>query len=475
MLPDLGTGGALRRLARPKILKERCRRWVETMGSLGLDILIVLGLILMNGLLSMSEIAVVSARKPRLQQWAEDGNKRAREALDLANAPNQLLSTVQIGITFVGIVSGAFGGKTLAIEVEHRLLAFEPLAPYAESIGFGMVVLGITFLSLVLGELVPKRVALNNPERVASMVAAPMRRLALLVSPVERLLSGSTDWVLRLAGVRPSTEPPVTEEEIRLLIKQGAVAGVFEEAEQEMLQRVMRLGERRVGVAMTPRGSVEWLDLNDPPQRLRRKISKSVYSRFPVCQGRLNNLVGVLFVRDLLARTLKGGSFDIRACLRQPLFVHEDMPLLDVMERFKESGMEFALVVDEYGTIEGIVTLNDILEAIIGDIPWMDEEGEPAVIKREDGSLLVDGMLPLDELKELLQVKRLPGEKAGHYQTLGGLVMTCLKKIPVSGDHFSCAGFRFEVVDMDRRRVDKVLIQRCAEAEGGTCGVSDEE
>lgn len=445
------------------------------MGSVGFDALILLFLILLNGLLSMSEIAVVSARKPRLQQWSEDGDKRARQALDLANAPNQLLSTVQIGITFVGVVSGAFGGKTLAIEIEHRLAAFESLAPHAESIGFGVVVLSITFLSVIFGELVPKRLALNNPERVASMVAAPMRRLATVVSPVVRLLGASTDWVLRLVGMRPSADPPVTEGEIRLLIKQGTVAGVFEEAEQDMLQRVLRLGERRVGVVMTPRGSVEWLDLNEPAQRLRRKISKSVYSRFPVCQGRLNNLMGVLFVRDLLARTLKGGSFDIRACLRQPLFVHEGMPLLGVMERFKESGMEFALVVDEYGTIEGVVTLNDILEAIIGDIPWMDEAGEPSVIRREDGSLLVDGMLPVDELKELLQVKQLPGEKAGHYQTLGGLVMTCLKKIPISGDHFFCGGFRFEVVDMDRHRVDKVLIERCAEVEGEACSLSEED
>jgi putative hemolysin len=445
------------------------------MNFIGFDVLIVVFLILLNGVLSMSEIAIISARRPRLQQWSEDGNKRARQALDLANSPNQLLSTVQIGITFVGVVSGAFAGKNLAIEVERYLRSFEILTSYAESLGFGVVVLGITFLSLVLGELVPKRIALNSPERVASLVAAPMRILASVVSPVVGLLSGSTDLILRIVGVRPSTDPPITEEEIRLLIKQGTVAGVFEEAEQEMLHRVLRLGERRVGVAMTPRGRVEWLDLNESSQRLRRKISKSVYSRFPVCQGRLNNLLGVVFVRDLLARTLKGGEFDIRACLRQPLVVHEGMHLLNVMERFKESGMEFALVVDEYGTIEGVVTLNDILEAIVGDIPSLDEVGEPPVIRREDGSLLVDGMLPVDELKELLLVKYLPGEKAGHYQTLGGFVVTYLKKIPLSGDHFVCGGFRFEVVDMDRHRVDKVLIQRCVPTEDDACSGSEED
>lgn len=439
------------------------------MNSVGLDVFIVLCLILLNGVLSMSEIAVVSARKPRLQQWSEDGDKRALQALDLANSPNQLLSTVQIGITFVGVMSGAFGGKTVAIALEHTLRAFESLKPYAEQLAFGLVVLGITFFSLVLGELVPKRLALNNPERVASVVARPMRVLATVVAPVAGILSGATDLILRMVGMRPSTDPPITEEEIRLLIKQGTVAGVFEEAEQDMLHRVLRLGERRVGVAMTPRSRMEWLDISEPIQRLRRKISKSAYSRFPVCQGRLNNLLGVVLVRDLLARMLKGGSFDVRACLRQPLFVHEGMPLLDVMERFKESGTEFALVVDEYGTIEGVVTLNDILEAIIGDLPSLDDLGEPSVVKREDGSLLVDGMLPVDELKELLNLKTLPGEKAGHYQTLGGFVMTCLKKIPVSGEHFTCSGYRFEVVDMDRHRVDKVLIAGCPREEGVAC------
>ncbi len=443
------------------------------MHSVGLDVLIVLCLILLNGILSMSEIAVVSARKPRLQQWSEDGDRRAQQALELANSPNRLLSTVQVGITFVGVMSGAFGGKTIAISLEHYLRSFESLTPHADSLALGLVVLGITFFSLVLGELVPKRVALNNPERVASMVARPMRFLAAVVAPLAGVLSGATDLILRLVGMRPSTDPPITEEEIRLLIKQGTVAGVFEEAEQEMLHRVLRLGERRVGVAMTPRSRMEWLDLNEPAQRLRRKVSKSVYSRFPVCQGRLSNLLGVVFVRDLLARMLKGGSFDIRACLRQPLFVHEGMLLLNVMERFKESGTEFALVVDEYGTIEGVVTLNDILEAIIGDLPSMDEIDEPSILRRDDGSLLIDGMLPVDELKELLGVKKLPGETAGHYQTLGGFVMTCLKKIPMSGEHFVCCGYRFEVVDMDRHRVDKVLIERWPQDDGEACNAPE--
>jgi putative hemolysin len=445
------------------------------MNYLGFDVLVVFFLIIMNGVLSMSEIAVLSARKPRLQQWSEDGDKQARQALDLANSPNRFLSTVQIGITFVGVMSGAFGGIHVTGALERFLRSVDLLAPHAESLALGVVVLSITFLSLVFGELVPKRIALNNPERVASVVAFPMRVLATVASPAVHLLSGSTELILRIFGMRPSTDPPITEEEIRLLIKQGTVAGVFEEAEQEMVHRVLRLGERRVGVAMTPRSRMEWLDLNEPVERLRRKISKSAYARFPVCQGRLNNLLGVVYVRDLLARVLKGRAFDIRACLRQPLFVHEGMHLLRVLERFKESGTEVALVVDEYGTIEGIVTLNDILEAIIGDIPSPDEIEEPPVIRREDGSLLVDGMLPVDELKELLQVKRLPGEKAGHYQTLGGFVMTCLKKIPMSGEHFACSGFRFEVVDMDGHRVDKVLIEGCLPEEGDACSGVEED
>ncbi|MGV8075300.1 MAG: hemolysin family protein [Syntrophobacteraceae bacterium] len=423
------------------------------------DIIVILLLILANGLFSMSEIAIISSRKSRLQEWAEDGDAKARAALDLANSPNQLLSTVQIGITLVGVLCGAFGGATIAGRFASVLNRIPALGPYSDTLALGAVVLCITFLSLVIGELVPKRLALNNPERIASIAANPMRYLSVIASPAVKLLSVSTDLVLRLLGMRPSSEPPVTENEIRVLIEQGTTAGIFEEAEQEMVERIFRLGDRMAGVLMTPRKKIDWLDVSEPIEKTRRKIAGSTYSRFPVCQGRFANVLGVVHVRDLLDRSLAGLPFNLKASMQEPLFVHENTQVIKVMELFKTSGMQMALVIDEYGTIEGLITLNDILEAIIGDFPSENEHEEPRVVQREDGSWLVDGMLPVDELKELFDIKKLPEEQSAHYQTLGGFMMTCLKRIPLTGDNFEYSGLRFEVVDMDGHRVDKVLIQ----------------
>jgi len=427
---------------------------------LGVDIFIILFLIFINGIFSMSEIAIISARKARLLQKVEEGDQRARVALDLANEPNMLLSTVQIGITLVGVLSGAFGGATLAGEFAGFFDRFSFIHPYGESVALGLIVLCITFFTLVIGELVPKRIALNHPERIAIRAASPMRFLAGIASPAVHLLSFSTDLVLRMIGFKPSAEPPVTEEEIKILIEQGTIAGVFEEAEQDMVSRVLRLGDRRVGALMTPRKRIVWLDVNESAERNRRRILKSMRSRFPVCQGRLSNVLGVVHVKDLLTRCLSGRTLDIRSGLQQPLFVLEGTHVLRVMELFKESGTQVALVVDEYGTIEGLVTLTDLLESIIGDLPSLDNAGERPIVQREDGSWLVEGMIPVDELREFLDAGRFPEEDTGDYETLGGFVMNVLRRIPEVGDHFECCGFRFEVVDMDGHRVDKVLVQR---------------
>jgi len=427
---------------------------------LGVDIFIILFLIFINGIFSMSEIAIISARKARLLQKVEEGDQRARVALDLANEPNMLLSTVQIGITLVGVLSGAFGGATLAGEFAGFFDRFSFIHPYGESVALGLIVLCITFFTLVIGELVPKRIALNHPERIAIRAANPMRFLAGIASPAVHLLSFSTDLVLRMIGFKPSAEPPVTEEEIKILIEQGTIAGVFEEAEQDMVSRVLRLGDRRVGALMTPRKRIVWLDVNESAERNRRRILKSMRSRFPVCQGRLSNVLGVVHVKDLLTRCLSGRTLDIRSGLQQPLFVLEGTHVLRVMELFKESGTQVALVVDEYGTIEGLVTLTDLLESIIGDLPSLDDAGERPIVQREDGSWLVEGMIPVDELREFLDAGRFPEEDTGDYETLGGFVMNVLRRIPEVGDHFECCGFRFEVVDMDGHRVDKVLVQR---------------
>lgn len=428
------------------------------MSGITIEAIFILILILANGVLAMAEIAVISARKARLQQRADEGDEQASAALELANDPADFLSTVQIGITLVGVLAGAFGGATIARQISIWVAGFPPLAPYSSAIGVGVVVILITYFSLVLGELVPKRLALNNPERVATLVAAPMRFLSQLASPLVRLLSKSSTLVLRLLGAKPSDEPPVTEEEIKVMIELGTQAGVFAEAEQDMVQAVFRLGDRRVGTLMTPRTELVWLDLDDPMEENQRKILDSIHSRFPVAQGSLDHVVGVVQAKDLLASCMRGDAFTLNDVLCQPLFVPESMPALKVLEQFRESRVHTALIIDEFGGFQGLVTLFDILESIVGEIPDAGDLSELEVIQREDGTWLVDGMLPIDELKEIFHLGMMPGEERGYYQTVGGFVMASLGRIPAASDHFYWAGLRFEVVDMDGLRVDKVLI-----------------
>jgi putative hemolysin len=425
--------------------------------SFALELTVVLLLILVNGLFAMSELAIVSSRKARLEQRANAGDRRAAVALELANDPNQLLSTIQVGITLIGIVNGAFGGATMAGTVAEVLRQVPPLAPYAAPIAFALVVSAITYLSLVVGELVPKRLALNDPERVAVAVAVPMRALSRLASPIVRLLGASNDLVLRLLGVRPSAEAPVTEEEIKILLEQGTEAGVFQETEQEIVESVFRLGDREVGSLMTPRPDVAWLDLEDPPAEIRRVIVECRHSRFPVGRGSLDDVVGVAQAKAILAHDFAGGPLDLEACTDRPVFVPESMPAFRALETFKRSGVQMALVLDEYGGIQGLVTAVDILEAIVGDLPSPEELAEPPAVRRDDGSWLLDGALPTDELGEFLGIGELPREHRGDYRTVGGFVMARLGRVPAAGDRVDWGGLRFEVVDMDGRRVDKVL------------------
>jgi putative hemolysin len=332
------------------------------------------------------------------------------------------------------------------------------LAAYREAIASGLAIMVVTYLTLIIGELVPKQLALNNPERVASSVAGPMRMLAMFAAPVVHLLSTSTDMVMRLLGIMPSDEPMVTEEEIRVLLQQGTEAGTFEEVEQDMVERVFRLGDRRANALMTPRPDIVWLDLEDSLEENRQKITEGVHSRFPVCQGGIDNVLGVLHVNDLLVRSLVGEPIDLTTNLRQPLFIPESTRALSVLELFKKSSTHIAIVVDEYGVIQGIVTLNDILEAIVGDIPSVEDLEEPYAVQREDGSWLLDGMLSVDEFKDILKINKIPGEEKGNYHTLGGFVVMHLGHIPTAADHFQWQGLRFEVMDMDGNRVDKVLV-----------------
>ncbi len=421
------------------------------------EILIIALLILANGLFVMSELAIVSARKVRLQQLAERGDIKARTALKLASSPNKFLGTVQIGITLLTILSGA-QEQTIAKRLTP-ILSFIPLQEqYKQQVAQALAIILLTYLMLIIGELVPKRLALNHPETIATIVAIPMRLLAKITSPIVYLLSASTETVLRILGIKPSTEPQVTEEEIRVLIEQGTEEGTFEEAEQDMVERVFRLGDRPVSALMTPRPEIIWLDLEDSQEENRQKILDSHYSRYPVCQGGIDNVLGVIPVTDLLNRSFCGKPMDLTVGLQQPVFVPENTRGLKVLEFFKQTATHMALIVDEYGVIQGLITLNDIMTEIVGDVPLAGENEEPQIIQREDGSWLLDGMLPVDDFLELFDLQDLPLEQRGSYQTLGGFVITNLGRIPTSADYFEWQGMRVEVMDMDGNRVDKVLV-----------------
>ena len=424
-----------------------------------IELALVILLILANGVFAMSETAFVSARRVRLQQWANEGNAKAAAALEFVNSPNRLLSTVQLGITLIGILAGAFGGATIAGALAEKIHAIPWLAPYSDAIALALVVIAITYLSLVIGELVPKRIALNNPERIAMFMVRTMQVLSAISSPFIRLLSLSTEGILRLIGLRPSSEPPITEEEINVLIEEGTQIGTFEAAEQDMIERIFRLGDRRVSALMTHRPDIIWLDVNDLLLDITQTIRESIYSRFPVCDGSLDNVLGMLHVKDLLLQYMVGQPLDLKAALQTPLYVIDNTSTLKVLELFKQTGQQAALVIQEYGDIEGLITLNDILEAIVGDISSNDDLDHPQAVQREDGSWLLDGMLPIDDLKDILHVRALPEESSGDYETLAGFVLTELGRIPAPADHFEWDRFRFEVMDMDGRRIDKVLVQ----------------
>jgi putative hemolysin len=415
-------------------------------------------LILANGVFALSEIAVVSARKARLQQWAKEGSRRAAAALKLAAHPNDFLATVQVGITLVGIFAGAFAGATVSHLLAVEIAKVPALARYAEGIALAVVVVAITYVSLILGELVPKRLALLAPERVALLVARPMTLLSRAASPVVALLSGSTSLILRLLGAKPSSDPPVTAEEIRLLIGEGTDAGAFERSEQQLIERVLRLDDRHLTTLMTPRRELTWLDAADGPAEVARKVNEAPFTRYPVARGELDACLGYVHVRDLLRSALGGEAADLAALTRQPLLVPENTRPLALLERFRTSGVHIAFIVDEYGGIDGVVTLNDVLRSLIGDLPARGEQPEAPAVRREDGSWLVDGTLPLDDLRELVTVARHPAEDRGAFKTIGGLVMHRLGRIARTGDRCEWGGCRLEVVDMDGHVIDKVLV-----------------
>jgi putative hemolysin len=422
------------------------------------EIAVLLLLILANGALATAETALVASRKVRLQQRAEAANPGAAVALEMARDPGRFLSTVQIGITLIGVLAGAFSGATIAEEMEAAFIALPQLAPYAEPISVAIVVVVITYLSLVFGELVPKQIALNNPERVSAFVAPAMHLLSRVAAPLVHLLSLSGRFVLGLLKVRPAAEPEITQDEIRILIGQGTRAGVFDPIEQEIVDQVFRLGDLSVSALMTPRLGIDWLDAALPAQQLRQQIEARGHTHFPVASGSLDNIMGIAAAKDLLTQCLAGRPLDLATVIQPALFVPEGMPAFEAVERLQQAHSQVALVLDEYGGVHGLVTTSDLLEAIVGEFPEVGMPPDPDVIQREDGTWLLDGMLPSEAVRDLLGVTELPGEKEQHFQTLGGFIMTYLGRIPTPGDAFRWGGYRFEVLDMDRYRVDKVLV-----------------
>jgi putative hemolysin len=423
------------------------------------EIILIFILILVNAVLAMSEAALVASRKARLQQQASEGNKSSALALKLIEDPNIFLSTIQLGITLIGVLAGAVGGATIAESLAKALQNVPYIGEYSASIALGVVVISITILTIWLGELVPKRLGLNSPEKIAQVVAGPMFFLSNIFSPFIKLMSIATNFVLRLIGVNPSSEPPITEEELQMLISQGTQAGVFQEAEQDMVEGIFSLGDSRVYSLMTPRTELVWLDVTDTTEEIREKIAECPYSRFPVRQDSLDTIVGIVKSRDLLVESLSGKEIDLKTLLKPAFFIPETMFASHALELFKEKNTELLLVVDEFGGLQGLLTINDILEEIVGAM----EFEEPQATQRQDGSWLLDGMLEADEFKELFDFKSLPHED--EYETLSGFMMTSLGRVPQPSDNFEWSGFRFEVMDMDGRRVDKVLVTTLPKAQ----------
>jgi len=423
------------------------------------EVSLVLFLVLLNGVFSMAEMAMVSSRKARLRHRAAEGRYGAEVALNLRENPHDFLSTVQIGITLIGTLAGAFGGATIAEELAAYLQRFPSISAHSETISISGVVLAISYLTLVIGELVPKTLALSNAEGIASALAPTMRFLARIGAPAVGVLTFSTRLVTKILPFKPGLEAPVTEEEVKVLIAEGTKHGTFEQAEQDMVEGVFRLSDRRAIDLMKPRARVFWVDVQDSWDANRQIIKNSEYSRFPVVDGTPDRIVGVVHVKDLLMAIDRGGELHLREIARKPLLISEFTPALDLLERFQESGEQMALIVDEHGGFQGIVTLTDLMDAIVGDLRGPNEKAAPRMFKREDGSWLVDGSLPILDLLETLSLTRAHGEEGG-FSTVGGLCLAHFNRIPSAGDHLVIDGWRFEVVDMDRNRIDKVLVAR---------------
>jgi len=432
-----------------------------------MDFLFLVLLILLNGVFALSEMAIVSSRKPRLKAMADRGSAGAKTALRLIEDPSKLLSTVQIGITLIGVLAGAYGATALSDDFGPWIAqTFPAVKDEAPSIAFGMVIVLTTFLSLVLGELIPKRIALAAPEPMAVIMAPVMALMETAASPLVWMLRTLTDGVVRILGLARTRQEDVTEEELQSLIDEGAKVGVIEEEEREMIEGVMRLGDRSVKAIMTPRTEMVWLDLQSPREELILEIRDSAHSRFPVGDGDADNIVGVVQTKELFSHLAEFGMIDLKSVMHPPAFVPETMPVLKLLEAMRGNPVRMVMVSDEYGAVLGLVTAADLLESIAGDDALSEDEGLSPPVKREDGSWLIDGMTPVDEFEQLVGVRGLDEEEG--YSTVAGMVMHLLRAVPKEGDRVERYPLCIEVVDMDGRRVDKVLVTRMEAAEDAT-------
>ncbi len=425
------------------------------------NILIILALILLNGVFAMAELSIASARRLRLEEAAQQGRQGARVALELADNPSGFLSTVQVGITLISIFNGAFGEASLTELLAPQLAAVPLLAPYARPLALGIVIVGITFVSILLGELVPKRIAMQYPEAAAMLVARPLHALSRIMSPFVKLLAATTELILRLLGLHQPPDQAPTTQEISGMLREGTDAGVLDKTEYDIARRALRLDDQHLTAVMTPRIDLQLIDLAEPPARNLERIASSPYRRFPVCRADPTHILGIVNAGDLLAQAIRAnglGQIDIEAAMVQPLHVPSTLTAMGLLEQLRAHHTELALVVDEHGQVLGMVTLADLTSVIVGGVPGVQAHEQDAV-QREDGSWLMDGAMPLDRLRELLGTgAAFPGEEGGAFRTLAGFVLHQLGRVPQASDHFEWNGQRFEVLDMDRQRIDRVLV-----------------
>ena len=427
-----------------------------------MELLIILLLTILNGVFSMSEIALVSSRKSRFEAAAKNGDRQAQNALDLANAPNRFLSTVQIGITLIGLLTGIFSGDSVTTDVENYVAQIDVLRPYAHSVSVVLVLIVLTYVSLVLGELVPKRIGLSNPEGIAKTMAAPMMVVSKLTSPFIALLTFSSDTLIKLLGIKPN-DSAVTEEEIKSLIQEGTTGGAIEEIEQEIVQNVFQLGDRKITSLMTNRQEIVYLDLEDDLEENKAKITEYRHSVFPLCNGGVDEVVGLIYTKDFLGKDLDTELLRLNELKRDALFVPENNRAYQVLERFRERRQYVGVIVDEYGGVLGIVTLNDILDVLVGDID--DNTDQYEIRKRDDGSYLIDAQLPFEDFLSYFDITITPQNRRDltGFDTLGGFALHILKDIPQTGEQFAWQSYRFEIVDMDKSRIDKIMVWKAAE------------